>query len=225
MLSIIMPVYNEKNTVEQAFERVKRLPIDKEIILVDDFSTDGTREIIKGFQADKVRVLFHEKNRGKGAAIRTALKAVAGDMVIIQDADLEYNPEEIPKLVRPIELNQADIVYGSRFLGTHEKKYFNILYLGNRFLTLLTALFFGKRVTDMETCYKVFRTRIIRSFNLKSDRFDFEPEVTAKTLKGHYRFMEIPIGYKGRSYTEGKKIGWKDGVGAIAALLKYKFSD
>lgn len=219
-----MPVYNEKNTFKEIFERVRSVPIDKEIIIVDDFSTDGTREMLREIKYDNVRVLFHEKNLGKGAAIRTGIKAVSGDTVIIQDADLEYDPAEIPKLVKPVESGEFDVVYGSRFLGKHESRYFNILYLGNKFLTWLTALLFGKQVTDMETCYKTFRADIIKSFDLKADRFDFEPEVTAKVLKGDFRFTEIPISYKGRTYAEGKKIGWKDGIAAILTLLKYRLT-
>jgi glycosyltransferase involved in cell wall biosynthesis len=225
MLSIIMPVYNEKRTIRPALERVKGLPIEKEIIIVDDCSTDGTKDILQEFKADNITILAHEKNKGKGAAIRTALSTVKGDIVVIQDADLEYNPDEIPGLVRLIEEDRADVVYGSRFLGKHEKKYFNVLYLGNIFLTWLTAVMFGRKVTDMETCYKVFRSEIIKSFRLRADRFDFEPEVTTKVLKGKYRFIEVPISYQGRTYQEGKKIGWRDGVVAILTLLKYKFTD
>lgn len=222
-LSIIMPVYNEKNTIDKILERVLALPINKEIVMVDDFSTDGTRDILNGFASENVKVLYHEHNRGKGAAIRTALKAVAGDIVVIQDADLEYDPAELPKLVKLIANDEADVVFGSRFLGVHEKKYLNILYLGNKFLTFLTVLIYGKAVTDMETCYKAFRADVIKSFNLKANRFDFEPEVTGKVLKGNFRFKEIPIGYKSRSYEEGKKIGWKDGIMAIYTLVKYRF--
>jgi len=222
-LSIIMPVYNEKNTIYKIFERVLNLPFNKEIIMVDDFSTDGTRDILKGFASENVKVLYHEHNKGKGAAIRTALEAVTGEIVVIQDADLEYDPAELPALVKIIEAGEAEVVYGSRFLGVHEKKYFNILYLGNKFLTLLTVLIYGKAVTDMETCYKAFKATVIKSFNLKANRFDFEPEVTAKVLKGNFRFKEIPISYQGRSYEEGKKIGWKDGVMAIYTLVKYRF--
>jgi glycosyltransferase involved in cell wall biosynthesis len=199
--------------------------MNKEIIIVDDFSRDGTREMLESFKSQNVRILYHDKNMGKGAAIRTGLKEVSGDIVIIQDADLEYDPSEIPKLVNIIERDEADVVYGSRFLGEHERKYFNIFYLGNRFLTLLTAFLFGKRVTDMETCYKAFKANIIESFNLKSNRFDIEPEVTAKVLKGKFRFREVPISYKGRTYREGKKIGWKDGAAAILTILKYRFVD
>jgi glycosyltransferase involved in cell wall biosynthesis len=222
MLSIIMPVYNEKNTLRQIFERVQALPLEKEIILVDDYSTDGTREIVGRLAADKVRVLYHDHNQGKGAAIRTALSAVTGDIVSIQDADLEYDPEEIPRLAQIVERGEADVVYGSRFLAEHERKWFNILYLGNRFFSLLTALLFWTPVTDMETCYKVFRSDIIKSFRLRSNRFDFEPEVTAKVLKSGYRFKEVPINYRSRSYAEGKKIGWQDGVVAILTLFKYR---
>ncbi|MFH1541816.1 MAG: glycosyltransferase family 2 protein [bacterium] len=224
-LSIIMPVYNEAKTFDRIFQLVKALPVDKEIIIVDDYSTDGTRELLNKYSSDNVRVVFHEKNRGKGAAIRTGIKAVTGDIVIIQDADLEYDPNDILKLIKPIINDELDVVYGSRFLGDHEKKYTNILYLGNRFFSFLTAILFFVPITDMETCYKVFRAEIIKSFTLHSNRFDFEPEVTAKVLKRKLRFKEIPINYHSRTYAEGKKIGWKDGVAAIWTLFKYRFVD
>ena len=223
MISVIIPIFNEFKTLPEILKRVKALPFLKEIILVDDFSTDGTRDILRNIAEENVQIYFHEHNMGKGAAIRTALEHVAGDVVVIQDADLEYRPEELPRLINIIEKDEAEVVYGSRFLGVHEKKYWNPLYLGNRFLTFITALFFGKKVTDMETCYKAFKTEIIKSFKLRANRFDFEPEVTAKVLKGGYRFVEIPISYQARSYSEGKKIGWKDGVMAILTLLKYRF--
>ena len=225
MLTIIIPVYNEKKTLAQVLAQVKSLPMEKEIIIVDDYSTDGTRELLANFKSDQVKVLYHDQNSGKGAAIRTALSVVTGDVIVIQDADLEYNPAEIPKLVAIIERDEADVVYGSRFLGSHEKKYFNILYLGNRFFSWLTAVVFGQKVTDMETCYKAFKSSVIKSFTLKSNRFDFEPEVTAKVLKGGFRYKEVPIDYKSRSYQEGKKINWRDGVVAILTILKYRFWD
>ncbi len=224
-LSIIMPVYNEVKTFDEIFNKVNSLPLEKEIVIVDDCSTDGTRELLGKYRGSNVKVLYHDRNRGKGAAIRTGIGAAAGDIVTIQDADLEYNPEDIPKLVEPILKDEMDVVFGSRFLGEHERKYFNILYVGNRFFSLLTALLFLRSITDMETCYKVFRAGVIKSFKLRSDRFDFEPEVTAKVLKSGCRFKEIPISYKSRSYAEGKKIGWKDGVVAILTLFKYRFVD
>jgi glycosyltransferase involved in cell wall biosynthesis len=224
-LSIIMPVYNEVGTFDRIFRLVKALPLNKELIIVDDYSTDGTRELLAKYQADDVRVIYHDRNRGKGAALRDGFQAAAGDIVIVQDADLEYDPAEIPKLIKPIVDGELDVVYGSRFLGKHERKYFNLLYLGNRFFSLLTALLFLKPITDMETCYKAFRADVIKSFTIRSDRFDFEPEVTAKVLKGGYRFQELPISYRSRSYAEGKKIGWRDGVAAIWTLFKYRFID
>jgi glycosyltransferase involved in cell wall biosynthesis len=223
--------YVAKNRLEFTRETFRRLRENtdwasiRNSIIYDDGSTDGTRELLEKYRSANVKIIYHEKNRGKGAAIRTGIKEVAGDIVAIQDADLEYNPEEIPLLLKPIVDGEMDVVYGSRFLGRHEKKYFNVLYLGNRFFSLLTALLFLRPITDMETCYKVFRSSVIKSFDLKSDRFDFEPEVTAKVLKGGFRFKEIPISYKARSYLQGKKIGWKDGVIAIFTLLKYRYVD
>ena len=225
IVSVVIPVFNEMRTLEQVIKRVQAAPVEKEIILVDDYSTDGTRELLANFKSDQVKVLYHDQNSGKGAAIRTALSVVTGDVIVIQDADLEYNPAEIPKLVAIIERDEADVVYGSRFLGSHEKKYFNILYLGNRFFSWLTAVVFGQKVTDMETCYKAFKSSVIKSFTLKSNKFDFEPEVTAKVLKGGFRYKEVPIDYKSRSYQEGKKINWRDGVVAILTILKYRFWD
>lgn len=224
-LSVIMPVYNEARTFDKIFKRVNALLLEKEIIVVDDCSIDGTRELLGKYSGKNVRILYHDRNRGKGAAIRTGISAATGEIVTIQDADLEYNPEEIPKLIEPILKNEADVIYGSRFLGEHERKYFNVLYLGNRFFSLLTAILFLRPITDMETCYKVFRAEVIKSFKLRSERFDFEPEITAKVLKGGYRFKEIPISYQSRSYAEGKKIGWRDGVAAIFTLFKYRFVD
>jgi glycosyltransferase involved in cell wall biosynthesis len=225
MLSIIIPVYNEVTTIAEVIKRVSVLPLDKQIIIVDDYSSDGTRDVLRNLGTKGIIILYHDQNMGKGMAIRTGLKVVEGEIVVIQDADLEYRPEELPGLVKMIEVGEAEVVYGSRFLGEHERKYLNILYVGNRFLSLFTALLYGRAVSDMETCYKVFLTRVIKGFKLHSKRFDFEPEVTANVLKGGFKFKEVPISYKGRSYMEGKKIGWKDGLFAIWTLLKYRFGD
>ncbi len=224
-LSVIVPVYNEKNTLREIITRIKESPVDKEIIIVDDYSTDGTRELLKdelGGMVDKV--LFHDRNRGKGAALRTGIKEATGDCVIIQDADMEYDPGEYEILLDPIIRGKADVVYGSRFAGTGPHR---VLYfwhsLGNRFLTLLSNMFTDLNLTDMETCYKVFRREIIQSIDIQENRFGFEPEVTAKIARKGLRIYEVGISYYGRTYEEGKKIGWKDGVRAIYVILKYGF--
>ncbi len=224
-LSVIVPVYNEKNTLREIITRIKESPVDKEIIIVDDYSTDGTRELLNdelGGMVDKV--LFHDRNRGKGAALRTGIKEATGDCVIIQDADMEYDPGEYEILLDPIIRGKADVVYGSRFAGTGPHR---VLYfwhsLGNRFLTLLSNMFTDLNLTDMETCYKVFRREIIQSIDIQENRFGFEPEVTAKIARKGLRIYEVGISYYGRTYEEGKKIGWKDGVRAIYVILKYGF--
>jgi glycosyltransferase involved in cell wall biosynthesis len=225
-LSIVIPVYNEEATVEQILGRCRALPLDKEIVVVDDGSRDRTREILAREDGrGGVRVLYHEKNAGKGAAVRTGIAAATGDIVVIQDADLEYMPEEFPTLVKPIAEGWADVVYGSRFLGTH--RVFKIVhYLGNKFLTYVTNVLYDTMLTDMETCYKAFRADVIKAVNLKSDRFNFEPEITAKVFKQKkLRVYEMPISYRGRDYDEGKKITWRDGFPALWALLKYRFTD
>ena len=228
---MIIPAYNEKNTIEQVIDKVMDVPLDKEIIVVDDFSTDGTRELLKNLKDDNVTTVFHEKNKGKGAAIRTGIQYVTGDVVIIQDADLEYNPHEYTKLIEPIKAGTADVVYGSRFsclpagmAGKTEKMTFAHL-LGNKILTLATNILYGTRLTDMETCYKMVKAPLIKSLKLRANRFDFEPEITAKLLKSGKRITEVPISYEGRHWTEGKKITWKDGVTALWSLLKYRFVD
>jgi glycosyltransferase involved in cell wall biosynthesis len=222
-LSIVIPIYNECETIHLIIERVQAVPIEKELILVDDYSTDGTRDRLKVIgEAENVTILFHDHNQGKGAALRTGFAAATGDVVIIQDADLEYDPDEYPKLIKPIEDGKADVVYGSRFAGgeSHRVLYF-WHYLGNRFLTLLSNAFTNLNVTDMETCYKVFRREIIQSIRIEEDRFGFEPEITAKLAKTGCRIYEVGISYAGRTYAEGKKIGWRDGVQAIWCILKY----
>jgi glycosyltransferase involved in cell wall biosynthesis len=224
-VSLIMPVFNEHKTLEKVMDIVAALA-PKEIIAVDDGSSDGTQEILKTIAAKYgiVKVYFHEKNKGKGAAIRTALAHTTGDIVAIQDADLEYTPEELKKLVVPIREGRADVVYGSRFINLKEKS-FVLHYVGNKFLSFVTSLLYGARVTDMETCYKIFRREVVLSLNLKSRRFDFEPEVTARVLKKKIKIYEMPISYRSRSYEEGKHIGWRDGVVALWILLKYRFVD
>lgn len=225
-LSIVIPVYNERATVSQIIARCRALPLDKEIVVVDDGSSDGTREILKGEEGvGGVRVIMHEKNRGKGAAVRTGIEAAAGDILVIQDADLEYMPEEFPALIQPIAEGWADVVYGSRFLGTH--RVFKVVhFMGNKFLTYVTNILYDTMLSDMETCYKAFRADIIKNINLKSDRFNFEPEITAKIFKKKkLRVYEMPISYHGRDYDEGKKITWFDGIPALWALIKYRFVD
>jgi glycosyltransferase involved in cell wall biosynthesis len=225
-LSVIIPVYNEVQTVREILDRVRRVQIDKEIVVVDDFSTDGTRDLLARIeqQIPEVRVLFHERNMGKGRALRSGFAAARGDYVIVQDADLEYDPDDYPKLLRPLDKGLADVVYGSRFLSTEEHR---VLYfwhsLGNKFLTLLSNMATDLNLTDMETCYKVFRRELIQSIELEEDRFGFEPEVTCKVAKTGARVYEVGIAYHGRTYEEGKKIGMKDGFRALWCILKYRF--
>jgi len=225
-LSIVIPVYNEKNFIREIVERVRKVSlqdVEKEIIIVDDFSTDGTRDILQRDLEPLVsKVIYREKNQGKGAALRAGFQQVTGDIVIIQDSDLEYNPAEYPKLIQPILDNQADVVYGSRFIGSepHRVLYF-WHYVGNKFLTLLSNMFTNLNLTDMETCYKVFRTEVLDSVIIEQNRFGFEPEITAKVSKGNWRIYEVGIAYFGRNYSEGKKINWKDGLQAIWCILRY----
>lgn len=226
-ISVIMPVYNEAKTVRELIKRVEDVDLDKEIIIVDDYSTDGTRNILKGLDKNPgIRVLYHEKNMGKGAALRTGFKHITGDIVIIQDADLEYNPQEYHRLIRPILDGRADVVYGSRFVTTEERRVLMFWhYLGNSFLTFVSNIFTNLNLTDIETCYKVFKAEVIRSITIEENRFGFEPEITAKIAKKRYRLYEIGISYSGRDYSEGKKIGWKDGIRAIWCILKYNLRD
>jgi len=223
-LSIIIPVYNEVSSLEEIVSRVQATPIaDKEIILVDDFSTDGTRDLIDRKLRDKVaQVIFQPRNFGKGYALKTGFQHATGDIVIVQDADLEYDPNEYAGLIEPIVQGKADVVYGSRFMGggPHRVVYF-WHYVGNRFLTLLSNMFTNINLTDMETCYKVFRRDLIQSIPIQENRFGFEPEITAKLARRRVRIFEIGISYYGRTYDEGKKIGWKDGVKAIWCIVKY----
>jgi len=222
-LSVIIPAYNEQATILKLIERVRAVRIEKEILIVDDCSRDGTSEVLKSIEGTPgIRVIRHDMNMGKGAALRTGIRASCGDIVIIQDADLEYNPTEYPRLIEPIESGVADVVYGSRFSGGDRRR---VLYfwhsVGNRVLTLSSNIFTNINLSDMETCYKVFRGEIIRSIEIEEDRFGFEPEITAKVARRRCRIYEIGISYEGRTYEEGKKIGWKDGVAALWCIFKY----
>jgi len=223
-LSIVIPCFNERQTIEEIISAVKAAPVESiEIIVVDDCSTDGTAQILREKIEPLVdKVIYHEVNRGKGAALRTGFKEATGDIVVVQDADLEYDPQQYPILMEPILQDRADVVFGSRFMGglPHRVVYFWHM-VGNKFLTLLSNAFTNINLTDMETCYKMFRREIIQSIDIKEDRFGFEPEITAKLAKGGYRIYEVGISYYGRTYSEGKKIGWKDGLRAIYAILKY----
>ena len=226
-ISVVIPVYNEIDTIEEILARVDKVPIKKEIIVIDDLSIDGTRERLKKIVADKenVKVIYHSRNRGKGAALRTGFESVTGDIVIIQDADLEYDPNEYPKLLEPISDGRADVVYGSRFIGGPHRVLFFWHYVGNKLLTLISNALTNLNLTDMETCYKVFKRQILKDINLKSNRFGFEPEFTAKVSKMRLRIYEVPISYSGRTYSEGKKITWKDGIVALGLIFWYRFFD
>lgn len=223
MISVVIPVFNEKKTIEEIIERVKAVPIDKEIIVVDDFSTDGTRDILSHIEKrGNIEVFYHDKNKGKGAALRTGFEKVRGDVVIIQDADLEYDPQEYPKLIKPILDGKADVVYGSRFMGGEPHRVFYFWHLvGNKILTLLSNMFTNLSLTDMETCFKVFKKDILKKITIEENRFGFEPEITAKLAKMDIRVYEVGISYYGRNYKEGKKIGWKDGISALRVIIKY----
>jgi len=244
LLSVVIPVYNERETLLDLLERVKTVPIRKEIVLVDDCSQDGTRDLLKQLEdeqrdreatdsesrqaTNRLTMVYHEKNQGKGAAVRTGFAAVSGDIVLIQDADLEYDPAEYPRLLHPIIEGKADVVYGSRFLGDqpHRVLYY-WHYLANRALTSLSNTFTNLNLTDMETCYKVFRREVIDEIapRLRQNRFGFEPEMTARIARRHYRVYEMSISYSGRTYDQGKKIGWRDGLSALWCIIRYGLKD
>src|SRR5512139_3538429 len=231
-LSVIIPVYNEINTMGEILSRVLEVDLPKEVIVVDDCSTDGTRELLKEWETGskkgskgEVRILYQPQNMGKGAALRSGFKEARGDIVIIQDADLEYHPQEYPKLIQPLLDGRADVVYGSRFLGTPRRVLMFRHTLGNKLLTFFSNLCTDLNLTDMETGYKVFKREVLDHLHLKSDRFGFEPEVTAKVAKMNYRIYEVPISYSGRDYWEGKKINWVDGLKAFFSILRYNFFD
>ena len=224
LLSVIVPVFNERTTVAEVIRRIRavQLPVEREVVVVDDGSSDGTDKILNALGDSTVRILSHPSNAGKGAAIRTGMESVRGDLVLIQDADLEYDPEDWPKLLNPVLRGRAKVVYGSRFTG--ERK--NMLFwhwVGNRFLSLVTNVLYNTTLSDMETCYKLFDRTVIDGIKIESDRFDFEPEITAKVLRRGYRIYEVPVSYNGREFDEGKKITWRDGFGALKTLLKYRF--
>jgi glycosyltransferase involved in cell wall biosynthesis len=225
LLSVVMPVYNERETIEEIIRRVLAVPMRIQLIVVDDVSTDGTSAILERLQKELGFTLLKQpRNAGKGAALRRGFAAVNGDLMIVQDADLEYHPEEYPLLTRLITSGRADVVYGSRFLGTH-RVFLLTHYLGNRLLTFITNVLYNTMLTDMETCYKVMRVDVLRSMTLKSNGFGIEPEITAKVFKRGYRVYEIPITYDGRGYDEGKKITWRDGFVALWVMLKYRFTE
>ncbi len=221
-ISIVIPVYNECKTLLELIQRVSDVPFDKEIIIVDDCSTDGTRDLLKNLSVENVRLAFHDKNLGKGAALQTGFSMVSGEIILIQDADLEYDPRDYPQLLQPIFDDKADVVYGSRFVGgaPHRVVFFWHM-MGNKFLTFLSNMFTNLNLTDMESCYKVFRKDVLDRLRLEEKRFGFEPEFTAKVAKLDVRIYEVGISYSGRTYKEGKKIGWKDGLSAIKCILKY----
>ncbi len=232
VLSIVIPVYNERETLVELIRRVLAAPVelDLELIVVDDYSTDGTRELYEKldgeFPGARITVVKHDVNKGKGAAVRTGFANFTGDIVVIQDADLEYDPRDYPRLLRPILDGRADVVYGSRFVGGDEHRvlyYWH--YLGNRFLTTVSNMFTNLNLTDMETCYKCFRAEVVKSLKLKSNRFGIEPEMTAKVARGKWRIYEIGISYSGRCYDEGKKITWRDGIAAMFAIVRFAFTN
>jgi glycosyltransferase involved in cell wall biosynthesis len=244
-VSVVIPVYNEKATISEILRRVEETAMRKEIVVVDDCSNDGTRQILRDLaerqtqgeqqapaadgedpiELKNLRIFFQEKNQGKGAALRRGFAEATGEIVLVQDADLEYDPRDYPKLLEPIVEGLADVVYGSRFLGGPQRVHYFWHYVANKALTLLSDLFTNLKLTDMETCYKVFRREVLKDIRLKSNRFGFEPEITAKIAKGKWRIYEVPISYAGRTYEEGKKITWKDGVQALWCIVRYRLGD
>lgn len=228
-LSIVIPVYNEKNTLSDLLDKVKSVDlgdIKKEIIMVDDASTDGSQDIMKVLKEkdDSLKIFFKDKNSGKGATLKEGFRHTTGEYVIVQDADLEYEPQDYIKLLRALDEESVDVVYGSRFSGNYEDMS-NLHYFGNKLLTMVTNLLFGVLLTDMETCYKLVPGNFIREMDIKSPRFNFEPEITAKILKSGMKIREVPICYRGRTHSEGKKITWRDGLAAVATLLRFRFTD
>jgi len=224
VLSVVMPVYNERTTIDEIIRRVLAVPLRIELVVVDDGSDDGTKEILEQLQCELRFKLLRQKNAGKGAALRRGFAEVTGDLVVIQDADLEYSPEEYPQLIELICDDKADVVYGSRFLGRHRAFMF-AHYMGNKLVTFATNVLYNTMLTDMETCYKAMRIEVLRSMRLKSNGFGIEPEITAKIFKRGYRVYEVPITYAGRGYEQGKKITWRAGFGALCVLLKYRFTE
>jgi len=227
-LSIVIPVYNEKDTLEEIFRLVELTPYDKEIIAVDDASTDGSRDILRRLaeEYEDVKIFYHDRNQGKGAALRTGFSKVSGDVVIIQDADLEYRPDDYPGLLEPIQQDVADVVYGSRLVGGRPHRVlFFWHYMGNRCVTTLSNIFTNLNLSDMEVGYKVFKAEVIKGIHIKCDRFGVEPELTAKIAKGGWRIYEVPIQYHGRDYAHGKKITWRDGVAAVCHIIRFRFWD
>jgi glycosyltransferase involved in cell wall biosynthesis len=244
-ISVVIPVYNEKNTIEEILRRVEETRMRKEVVVVDDCSTDGTRQYLEGMmQAQSnggnsapahdggdpvdvrdLRIFFQTQNKGKGAALRRGFAETTGDIVLVQDADLEYDPKDYPALLEPIIDGRADVVYGSRFLGGPQRVHYFWHYVANKMLTLLSDVMTNLKLTDMETCYKAFRKEVLQGITLRSNRFGFEPEITAKVSKGKWRIYEVPISYAGRTYEEGKKITWKDGVQALWCIIRYKLGD
>ena len=223
MLSVVIPVYNEVATIIEIVSKVQDVPLKKELIIVDDYSTDGTRELLSSIRKeDNITILYHEENLGKGSALKTGFQNVKGDIVLIQDADLEYDPNEYSKLIKPILDGKADVVYGSRFMGGDAHRVFYFWHMvGNKTLTIFSNMLSNLTLRDMETCYKVFRKEVLDKINIEENRFGIEPEITAKLAKMDVRIFEVGISYYGRSYKEGKKIGWKDGFSAIRAIIKY----
>jgi len=224
-LTVIVPVYNERTTVAEIVRRVRAVdvPLAVDVVVVDDGSSDGTDKVLAAIEDSTVRVVTHQRNQGKGAAIRTGLAQAKGDLVLVQDADLEYDPDDWPRLLDPILKHKALVVYGSRFTG-ERKNMMPLHWIGNRFLSLVTNLLYSSTLSDMETCYKLFDKRILDGLIVVSNRFDFEPEITAKVLRRGYRIYEVPISYAGREVAEGKKITWRDGIGAVKALVKFRFT-